>query len=524
MCDNCIPDSPASSGRRTAAESATPASNPLTPAERLHERLRKAVQIERRAIREIALGLAEMNRTQLYKELGFAGLAEYGEQAFGFSSRKTQQLALLGACWDEPTIDDDMDDDGYPAGDDCDDFDASVHPGAEETCNERDDDCDGLTDDQDDDVADASTWYEDEDHDAFGDESASMAACQQPWGYAGQAGDCDDQDPELNPLADEVCSDGLDNDCDGATDEDDCLARPYLGDLTLTADYVVDCFCSDYDRVYGSLTVTGEGVTDPDGLDCLVEVTGDLTITQTGLEALELQRLTTVLGSLALQDNEALAQASLPALASVTLDLDVSENALLDSLDLSGLDEVGQELAFSGNTSLSTLELDALADVGSLSVQRNDLSGGLALSSLERTADSLRIANNQGLAAIDLPSLAQVDQLTFQGNPLLSSLELPALATASDIEISTSPILASLDLLSLISLPGDLTISSTGLAHLDGLAYLETVEGDLTIASCDVVEAIDLPSLVSVGDLRIQSNAALASLAPRRWSRLPTFG
>ena len=65
-------------------------------ANQLHKRIQQAVRIERRAIREIALGLTEMERTRLYRELGYAGLVEYGEQAFGFRSSKTRQLALVG--------------------------------------------------------------------------------------------------------------------------------------------------------------------------------------------------------------------------------------------------------------------------------------------------------------------------------------------------------------------------------------------------------------------------------------------
>ena len=40
------------------------------------------------------------------------------------------------------TLDDDVDEET-----DCDDSDASVHPGADETCNDLDDDCDGVVDD-----------------------------------------------------------------------------------------------------------------------------------------------------------------------------------------------------------------------------------------------------------------------------------------------------------------------------------------------------------------------------------------
>jgi hypothetical protein len=33
--------------------------------------------------------------------------------------------------------------------------------------------------------------------------------------------DCDDGDPAINPDADEICDDGIDNDCDELTDADD---------------------------------------------------------------------------------------------------------------------------------------------------------------------------------------------------------------------------------------------------------------------------------------------------------------
>ena len=103
------------------------------------------------------------------------------------------------------------------AGDDCDDGDTAVFPGADELCNGEDDDCDGTIDE--DDATDAATWYEDADGDGFGDPDSTTAACSQPTGYTTDATDCNDTSDVSWPGADELC-DGLDNDCDGTVDED----------------------------------------------------------------------------------------------------------------------------------------------------------------------------------------------------------------------------------------------------------------------------------------------------------------
>jgi hypothetical protein len=99
-------------------------------------------------------------------------------------------------------------------GGDCDDTEAEVHPGAEELCNARDDDCDGVADD-----GATHDWYLDSDGDGWGDESTWTQACEMPGdGWVEQGGDCDESDPAVHPGAEEVC-DGDDDDCDGRPDE-----------------------------------------------------------------------------------------------------------------------------------------------------------------------------------------------------------------------------------------------------------------------------------------------------------------
>jgi hypothetical protein len=128
-------------------------------------------------------------------------------------------LLFVGACnksEPEETADpvEDRDEDGFAAGEDCDDADANVHPDAPELCNDLDDDCDTEIDE---DVGD--TFYTDGDGDGFGDDAAPVTACQISAGLAAVPGDCDDTDDAINPNASESCND-LDDDCDTQIDED----------------------------------------------------------------------------------------------------------------------------------------------------------------------------------------------------------------------------------------------------------------------------------------------------------------
>jgi len=123
----------------------------------------------------------------------------------------------------------DQDGDGYDeamcGGDDCDDNDAAVHPGAKEECAEGvDQDCDGLTDCDDPDCA--GNWVcncTDADGDGYGEGSGCLGP------------DCDDTAPLVHPGATDPCGDGVDQNCDGedppCQEESGCacLAAPGSG-------------------------------------------------------------------------------------------------------------------------------------------------------------------------------------------------------------------------------------------------------------------------------------------------------
>jgi len=152
-----------------------------------------------------------------------------------------------------PDVDADLDGYGICSGD-CDDGDASIHPGATETCNGLDDNCATGIDE---------TFDQDQD------------------GFTSCGGDCNDTNAAINPAAPEVCN-HVDDNCNSSVDE---------GYPDVDADGYAACVdCNDFDRTIhpGSLEVCdgvdnncdgtvdegGSALCDFDPDDCLTRTCG----------------------------------------------------------------------------------------------------------------------------------------------------------------------------------------------------------------------------------------------------------
>ena len=116
-----------------------------------------------------------------------------------------------------PEEETDSDHDGFRICEgDCNDIDSTIHPGAQEICGDGiDQDCSGS------DEPCPYTWYKDADDDGYSDGTAIVQVAQ-PAGFRleddliSTSGDCSDTNDTIHPGAQEICGDGIDQDCNGS--------------------------------------------------------------------------------------------------------------------------------------------------------------------------------------------------------------------------------------------------------------------------------------------------------------------
>ncbi|MDH3328308.1 MAG: MopE-related protein [Desulfobulbaceae bacterium] len=147
----------------------------------------------------------------------------------------------------------DNDGDGFtPAAGDCDDTDGAVNPNAVEICTDGiDNDCNGYVDTQDANAVDCPQTCFDNDGDTFAIEGGECGPV-----------DCDDNDATINPGVEEICDDGIDNDCDSSIDEGCDVTCPDADSDGYQDAACGGTDCNDTDAAInpGSAEVPGNGI------------------------------------------------------------------------------------------------------------------------------------------------------------------------------------------------------------------------------------------------------------------------
>jgi hypothetical protein len=123
----------------------------------------------------------------------------------GYGNAKAPKL-LCSKPVVEPFVDNNLD---------CDDMSAEANPKGTEKCDGLDNNCDGTRDEG---LTPVKTYFRDEDGDGYGDATMSVSACAAPPGYVESNNDCDPNSFTVHPGAPELCN-GLDDDCNGSKDD-----------------------------------------------------------------------------------------------------------------------------------------------------------------------------------------------------------------------------------------------------------------------------------------------------------------
>ena len=98
---------------------------------------------------------------------------------------------------------------------DCNDADSGINPDALEICNGIDDNCNNQSEEG----LIFLNFYLDNDGDGYGAISSVQSACDVISGYMMVGGDCNDVNVNIHPGATELCSNSIDDDCDGLINE-----------------------------------------------------------------------------------------------------------------------------------------------------------------------------------------------------------------------------------------------------------------------------------------------------------------
>jgi hypothetical protein len=151
--------------------------------------------------------------------------------------------------------------DGYIGeGGDCDDTDAAVNPNAAEDCNTAwDDNCDDVFNEKD--AAGCTIFYADGDADGFAgvDDFACYCEATAPYDQT-DPDDCDDEDELINPGAEEICGNGIDDNCDDSADGCGLVRAQTLSESDLYFEGTTDARVGH--RLSFDHDVTGDGQPD----------------------------------------------------------------------------------------------------------------------------------------------------------------------------------------------------------------------------------------------------------------------
>ncbi len=425
-----------------------------------------------------------------------AALNSYDEDGDGFSTCEddcddTEPAASPGAA---PLESDggcylDLDDDGYGSNIESELFDMGTDCNDSET---------GLN------PGAEEIWYNDVDENCDGNDTDQDGDGDSHEDHGG--GDCNDQDDSISSQLEEVGGNGIDENCDGR------VYNNASGSQTFNNESQLEIFCSSFDSVQGSITIVNSNIANLD-LSCLAGVTGAISIEyNTYLEHVDLSGLSTIQSNLMIYGNNDLEQVDLSGATEIvggSTSIGWSED--MNSINLSSLHKIinAQLSIQSIGTTVSepwSLDLKALnlIEYGTLNIANNEYLDSIDLSGLSAVSPgTLSISNNNHLYEIDFSTLNSIESGSYveiiQLNSLLG-VYLPALSIIDgyfSLAYNNSATEYNFPMLESIT-NGYLYMQSAVLLESFDLSSLTMLDGAQLAFNYTGLSSISLPSLTSL--------------------------
>ena len=277
-------------------------------------------------------------------------------------------------------------------------------------------------DDTDPAITSPSNFHHDGDGDGFGDPNNGWEACESPEGYVANDSDCDDTNSAINPNAEEICGDGIDNNCDGTVDEGCTLERTYVPDdnfeqalIDLGYDNVLDNYVDTKNiSSVTDLNLDYKNISELTGIEDFIAIT-NLSCNINNLTFIDVSKNTALthfgcwdnpLGTIDVSYNTALI--NFDCWGTQLTSLDVSNNFALEVLSC-------------GNNQLTSLDVSNNSALMYLYCDENDLTS-LYLSN--NTALIELWCNDNQLTSLDVSYNTALTDLWCNNNPYLQCIQV----------------------------------------------------------------------------------------------------
>ena len=346
--------------------------------------------------------------------------------------------------------------------------------------------------------------------------------------------DCDDDNPAVHPGAGEIC-DGVDNDCNGLTDDGD---GNVLAETVFYADvdgdghagstfskracdkpegyYPTNDDCDDVDastypdalELCDGVDNDCDGVVDDDAV-CTDDFYGDITITSPEGAVAFCERYSGIVyGTVTLSGysfNDLGDVSCIDAIyGSLVVDLPLAAEVSRPALTL--VDGDVRVVLYEGTESV---RFQALTEAGVVVLENGPALETVDLSALE-SGLGLVVSNLPALEALSLPSTTHLGLLWSWNNTALAELDLPVLNTLENAEVAYNDSLTTLDL-GTVTAAGDIALTGNGsLLTLDVTGATEL--GEVLLDLNPKVVALDLNTATSLGGLVLIENESLQTV------------